>query len=714
MTPRAPSIRTDNVRHACAAARRRVFEQSFSFLVKHRFLFLLASSAALPAFADTQTLAHATSNPDAPIRLNQVVVAAGPDTKPLEIQLDAKAPAQPVPAHDGADYLKSVPGFCVIRKGGIDGDPILRGQGGSRLNILLDGQNIFGGCGNRMDPPTAYVFPSAYDRITVIKGPQTVLHGPGATAGVVMFERETARLSEPGANLQGSLTAGSFGRHDESGEVVAGTPDFFARLAGSRSTANDYEDGSGHAVHSNYRRWSGNAALGWTPDDNTLVELSAARSDGEAAYADRTMDGAKFLRNNLGLRLRRSAVTPVVAQVEGSVYYNYADHVMDNFTLRPAPMMPMLMNPDRLTAGARAQVDLNLTASLLLKSGADFQKNMHRNRSNLVASRVQDAEFADVGLFAELSRPVAGEGRVIAGIRLDRWRAEDDRLTVPVGSGMMAATSPNPTAGARRTSTLSSGFARYEHEFLSKTLTAYAGLGTTERFPDYWELFNKESTAGLSAFDTKPERIVQLDAGILYRREAFSASASLFSNRTNDYILIQNGYAKPAMMGTRAATVTRNVDTSAFGGELSAAYTLAKALKLDASLACVRAENDTDDRPLAQQPPLEGRLGVTYSRSAWFAGASARFVGAQERFAINQGNIVGQDIGRSSGFSVFAFNAGWRPARYLQITAGVDNVFDKAYAEHISRAGSSVIGFTTTTRVNEPGRTLWAKLDLKY
>ena len=125
--------------------------------MKHRFLFLIASSAALPVSASAQTLAY-----DAPIRLNKVIVNAGPDTKPLETQLDAKAPAQPVPAQDGADYLKSVPGFSVIRKGGIDGDPVLRGQAGSRLNILLDGQNIFGGCGNRMARSTRTASTSSY------------------------------------------------------------------------------------------------------------------------------------------------------------------------------------------------------------------------------------------------------------------------------------------------------------------------------------------------------------------------------------------------------------------------------------------------------------------------------------------------------------------------------------------------------------------------
>ena len=76
----------------------------------------------------------------------------------------------------------------------------------------------------------------------------------------------------------------------------------------------------------------------------------------------------------------------------------------------------------------------------------------------------------------------------------------------------------------------------------------------------------------------------------------------------------------------------------------------------------------------------------------------------------NQGNIVGQDLGRTGGFGVLSLNAGWRPTAGVLVTAGVDNLFDKLYAEHLSRGGAMVAGFEQTTRVNEPGRTLWLKV----
>ena len=50
----------------------------------------------------------------------------------------------------------------------------------------------------------------------------------------------------------------------------------------------------------------------------------------------------------------------------------------------------------------------------------------------------------------------------------------------------------------------------------------------------------------------------------------------------------------------------------------------------------------------------------------------------------------------------------------LDITAGVDNLLDETYAEHVSRAGAAIPGFVQTTRVNEPGRIAWLKAQLDF
>jgi iron complex outermembrane receptor protein len=82
------------------------------------------------------------------VDLDAMVVTGVAPIASLTWVTDPRLPRQPVPASDGADYLKTVPGFAALRSGGTNGDPVLRGQFGSRLNLLAgDGALFAAGAG---------------------------------------------------------------------------------------------------------------------------------------------------------------------------------------------------------------------------------------------------------------------------------------------------------------------------------------------------------------------------------------------------------------------------------------------------------------------------------------------------------------------------------------------------------------------------------------
>jgi len=96
-----------------------------------------------------------------------------------------------------------------------------------------------------------------------------------------------------------------------------------------------------------------------------------------------------------------------------------------------------------------------------------------------------------------------------------------------------------------------------------------------------------------------------------------------------------------------------------------------------------------------------------------------RVIDQQSRFDLNKGNIIGKDLGPTPGVAIFALNASWRPLPALLLTAGVDNLFDRNYAEFVSRAagngmGGAIPGYQQSLRVNEPGRTGWLKLQWNW
>ncbi len=664
-------------------------------------------TAAEPVAA---TLQEAHAQLGEPLVATHIVVTGAPTAAPLTVELDPRQPRQPIPAQDGADFLKTVAGFSVIRKAGTDGDPLFRGMAGSRLNVLADDSPLLGACGNRMDPPTAYIFPQSYDSVRILKGPQTVVWGGGASAATVLFERKDYSTDQAGQQLNARLTSGRWGRRDLAADAQLGTANGYVRLQGSDTRGDDYRDGDGLAVHAGHERWQVQMSAGWLPADNWLVEVSTAQSDGSVAYADRGMDGSRFDRQTYGLRIQVRPDHHLVERLEARFSYNYTDHVMDNYSLRTLSMpSARVSNPDRRTRQGRLLGELQFGEPWSLSLGMDLRDDVHRTRGSLNQEITdyrdvpfkRDGSFLTIGAFGEVHYHATSQQTWIAGARLDRIRVEDHREQISGGT--------NDTAGAVTRDTLSSAFLRIEQGLMQSVL--FAGVGMAERQPDYWERIGggKRSLDGNSAFFTRPERTTQLDTGLVYTADRLRASVSLFANRIDDFILIDS---RPDGLPVGPIAV-RNVDAVSVGGELEFGAELTQNWSSDLTLAYTYGRNRTDGSALAQIPPLEGRLSVNYQYGNLSTGALLRAVQGQRRVDPGRGNIAGQDLGTSAGFATLALNAGYRLTDALGLSLGVDNLLDRAYVEHLSRAGGMVAGYTQTAQVPEPGRVLWMTLDLR-
>ncbi len=673
----------------------------------------LANVAAAHA-QETHNPAHAQPPPTT---LDGVVVVAVAPVMATTFVTDPKLPRQPVPASDGADYLKTIPGFATLRSGGTNGDPVLRGMFGSRINLMTNDGAMSGACPSRMDNALSYIAPETYDRLVVIKGPQTVLWGGGASAGTVRFEREVPYFNEPGVQASGSLLAGSRNRNDQVLDISAGTPRGYARVSANRSEADDYHDGNGDVVPSTWKKWNADAAIGWTPDADTVLEASAGIGDAQARYAGRGMDGAQFRRDSFGLRFEKKNMGGVLDAVVANLYQNDVDHVMDNYSLRsPDPTgsmpMPRASNVAHRTRGGRMAGTWQ-AGNWEVTAGIDQRGSRHSRRSGpgrgayLALPWTVDAKFDAWGVFAESHWHMTDKHHLMSGLRVDRAQARDLRLST---GGMMPM--PNPTAGMEREETLPSGFVRYEYD-MGGRWGGYVGIGHTERMPDYWELFSpmRGPVGAANAFaGVQPERTTQLDIGVQYKGNKVDAWASLYEGRVQDFILFD--YMQGPM---GSSTRARNVDAAIRGGEAGIDWRPAEGWKLSGVLSHAWGEVRDSSTPLPQMPPLEARFSSSREQGKWTWGTLLRVVASQGRVSTSQGNVVGRDLGRSAGFAVFSLNGGYRFNDQLQLTAGIDNLFDRAYSEHLNLGGNSAFGYPAEpVRINEPGRTAWMKLNLRY
>ena len=667
------------------------------------FLQPLAAAISLACFSSVVFAAEA----DSAHILAPIVVTAqqGNDAHGLIVHANPKQPTQPIPAVDGAAYLQSIVGFNQIKNGGANGDVTFRGMFGSRIKILTDGTENLGACPSRMDNPASYVSPESYDKITVVKGPQTVQYAHTGSAATVIFEREPEQLtSAKPYRGQASVMLGSYGRLDQNVEAAVGDETKYARLNANRSIADSYQDGAGNTVPSDWKKWNADLALGWTPNEDTWVELKGGKSDGEAVYAGRPMDGSKFARESLGLHVEKKNISEVIKKVEAQVDYSYNDHVMDNFSLRkfnPADgmSMPMASNVARRTLNARVAMTQDW-GKLQLISGIDSQKNEHTKRSGSLMSpyqnkaRVGDMDFESYGAFGELSYAFNDQHKLVTGARVDQAKID------------------NLATDTERKETLPSGFVRIESE-LAEHVKTYAGLGYVERVPDYWELFSTKyhQSAGTTFADLENEKTAQFDAGYQYEQGAFKSWASVYAGLIQDYILV--AYTPTGSMG-RLEAKSRNVDATIAGAEAGAAYQLTDQIQADISAMYAWGENITDHTALPQIAPLEGRFNLRYVQEKYNLGLLWRVVAAQDRTSYREGNIIGYDLEDSKGFGTLSLNGTYNIQKDLDLSVGIDNVLNKNYAEHLNKLGSSGFGYAATEQFNNIGRNYWARISMKF
>lgn len=675
------------------------------------FLQPLAAAISLACFSSVVFAAEA----DSAHMLAPIVVTAqqGNDAHGLIVHADPKQPTQPIPAVDGAAYLQSIVGFNQIKNGGANGDVTFRGMFGSRIKILTDGTENLGACPSRMDNPASYVSPESYDKITVVKGPQTVQYAHTGSAATVIFEREPEQLtSAKPYRGQASVMLGSYGRLDQNVEAAVGDETKYARLNANRSIADSYQDGAGNTVPSDWEKWNADLALGWTPNEDTWVELKGGKSDGEAVYAGRPMDGSKFARESLGLHVEKKNISEVIKKVEAQVDYSYNDHVMDNFRLRTPPTMIMTMHGMQMTVPNKMEMEvtrrtLNARAAMTsewdkvsLMTGIDSQRNKHGGNMIMYAMPSMNSpfktnmEFESYGAFGELSYVFNDQHKLVTGARVDQAKID------------------NLATDTERKETLPSGFVRIESE-LAEHVKTYAGLGYVERVPDYWELFSTKyhQSTGATFADLENEKTAQFDAGYQYEQGAFKSWASVYAGLIQDYILV--AYTPTGSMG-RLEAKSRNVDATIAGAEAGVAYQLTDQIQADISAMYAWGENTTDHTALPQIAPLEGRFNLRYVQEKYNLGLLWRVVAAQDRTSYREGNIIGYDLEDSKGFGTLSLNGTYNIQKDLDLSVGIDNVLNKNYAEHLNKLGSSGFGYAATEQFNNIGRNYWARISMKF
>lgn len=619
-------------------------------------------------------------------------------------------------SHDVGAVLNQTAAVSSIRKSGSYGfDPVLRGFKYEQLNLVLDGvQFAVAACPNRMDPPTSQVAPNMLSEIEILKGPHSFRYGT-SFGGTIHF-RSTPHRFSPEREIYGRFSSGVESNEGiYRTEVLAGGsgPGYDLAVLGSWSRGDDYRDGSSLSVPSSFSRASVGTVLGVRLSERQDVTVSVTRNEARdtdfpALPMDLRHDRTWLVRGRHELRVSG----PRLRSWSSTLYGTSVDHLMDN---RARSLDPRTVNA---TTAAETGSFGGRTEGVWRVGGGELFSGLNLRMEEADGTRTR--EF--------LAGPKAGEtvrdnvwngGRVVRGGLFGEYHRDVGPLRL-VASGRIEIN--RITAGD-----LDDGFHRANPDVHRTQLNPSLSIGGRRQFGNgravgLWfgraqrsgslvERYINSFPVGLDPFEMlgnpglEPEVNHQVDLTFDLQTEGSTLDMALFASFLEDYISAEIDPALSARMPS-APGVKRyvNIRNAFLGGlELVWSLRLPHGLRQTVDLAFTYGQDRVRDKPLPEIAPLDVRyiLSGSLLEDRLHPTVVFRHVVEQDRTSEAFGETP------SPSFSVVDLGLVYRLSPGLGLRAGVNNLFDESYYEHLSR---SVRGQSSPIR--SPGRNLYLGFSL--
>ncbi len=584
-----------------------------------------------------------------------------------------------------AETIDYEPGISHRSMGPAPARPVLRGLGGDRLLVLEDGERTGDLSATSSDHAVA-IEPMTTERIEVVRGPRTLLHGSNALAGVVNVVRGYVPSELP-AGLRGSFTwqgesvnrglAGGLALEHALGPVAV-------RADGS---LRDVEAiGTPHGELPNTEIRTGNASVGvglvgpWghagvsgslydsdygiPPDPEgghphgISIELQRQHLEGRGEI----LAGPDWLQR---LELHHSFSRYQHGEYEADGFLGLEFGVLSHHVGALAHLEPM----GPVTDGA---------------AGVWYE---YRNYA-AAGLNFTPASEEYAGALYTYQETEAGPWSANAALRFDLRRVEprEERVSRTVGrirSRDFAGFSAGLSSHYRATSSLTLG---------STLMRTFRAPGIEELFSEGPHLAAYSYEVGNGFLDSERGRGLEVFAE--YRRQGGQIHLAFFRNAIDGYIFPKNTGERSLRRADLFLYRMVGESVLMHGVEAAFDWYLARAWKAAGTLGYVRGRlTDLDDEPLPRLPPLQGRVTLSWEPSEALKAAAAL------RLAADQ-DLPGEFEGPTEGYAVLDLSGEhhlhWA-GRLHTLSLTLENATDAVYRNHLNRVKEIL---------PEPGRNL--------
>ncbi len=589
-----------------------------------------------------------------------------------------------------AETVNEEPGIAQRSMGPAPSRPVLRGLGGDRLLMVEDGQRTGDLSATSADHAVA-IEPLTAERIELIRGPETLLYGPGILGGVINVERNAIQRLKL-HRIQGSATLQAESVNEGFGggaELSAPVGPFAIRLDGSLRDAKDINTPDGRLGNTGIA--TGNGSVGISlPVSWGVLGVSGTIYDTEygipGGFVGAHPNGVdiEMDRRNYAALAQFNLGNDVFRRWETE--YSHARYYHAEFESNGALGIEFGVVTDHLTS------KLHLGPHLFFDDGVFGVWGEYRDYATGGYTFTPATSEQQAAVFLYEQKRI-GDTHVQAAIRYD-WRDIDpDREIYSVTID---------TIQQREFSGFSASLG-VERPF-ADGMTIGATAMRSFRAPGVEELFSRGPHLAAYSYEIgNPNLQAETGTGgevfVKLRKRGWTGRLAAFINAFDNYIF-------PAFTGQRSLSRSDlyeyrydGADALMTGVEGNLEWQPWEMWTFHSSLSYVRGALTERDVPMPQMPPLSGRFGVDWKWDAWTVGALIQGASAQERLYVADDPDAREEDPTAAWARLdlhLQYTHPWQGLLHT-MSVGILNVTDASYRNHLSRVRSVM---------PEPGRNI--------
>lgn len=618
-----------------------------------------------------------------------------------------------------AGALEKLPGVSMASTGYWEVTPVIRGLGGSRVLVLIDGDreaNLWAG----RAPLVPFIDAGSVERMEVLKGPASALYGTDALGGVInIITKKSGRAKNKEFSFDNTLE-GRYASVDNgwfSGyRLSGGGQGVDLSLGVSKRDSDSYRQGGGGKVaNSQYDGWNVDLKGGYSMNENNAISASyrSGRIDDQGVPMKNLAPWSHFTKfytdaYKVGYHLHEAGLLKDV-QIKG--WYDDQRRAYDgNIHSDTAPMYTLKKNTiDTSVAGASLQGRVDPAESNRLVFGMEYFEEKTDSNEEQVARRDAGNTIAKItrfkpvpvstrdhfGIYAQDEAFIGNRWTLLGGVRYDSFASDADDVTLTI-------INYTPPVG---TKTDTNRFSRETDDALTVNAGALYALteqvhlttsfSTGFRAPD---VFERYSTRGGSVIligdpNLKAERSWNIDGGVKMDFSRTRGALNAFYNRVDNYIDLVSSTVLFAGLPTKR--YVNVADAELYGAEASLEHDIIRKLTAFGNIAWVTGKDVHTGNHLNTIPPLNGSLKLRW-KDTWDNQAGYWLEFGSDIYARQNNPAPGEN--ETPGYALFNLGAGMKfPYGMLKdvtLTLKIENLFDTKYRSHLNLADFEL---------NEPG-----------